>query len=87
MPYKRRSTALQKPSTSPSQPRGGKAGPRKLSNMASQTEEADPPIQEHDNFAALMQAINTRQTTLTGKIDFIQLEVGLIRKDTDKFRI
>ncbi|XP_077341416.1 uncharacterized protein LOC143986884 [Lithobates pipiens] len=60
--------------------------PRKLSNMASQTEEADLAIQDQDHFTALMQAINTCQTTLTGKIDTMQLEMGLIRKDMEKFR-
>lgn len=42
-------------------------------------------IQEQDNFLALMQAITTCKTTLTGKIDTVQLEMGLIRKDMDKF--
>lgn len=83
MPSKRKSIAHLKASPSHIPPRGGT---RKLSNMASQTEDADPAIQDHDHFTALMQAINTCQTTLTGKIDSMQLEMGLIRKDMDKFR-
>lgn len=38
------------------------------------------------DFTALMQAINTCQTTLMGKIDTKQLEMGLIHKDMDNFR-
>lgn len=86
MPYKRKSVAHQKASTPRTQPRDGWSQVCTLSNMALQTEDADPAIQEHDNLTALMQAIDTCQTTLTGKIDTIQIEMGLICKDMDKFR-
>lgn len=33
-----------------------------------------------------MQAITTCQTNLMGKIDSVQLDIELIRKDIDKFR-
>lgn len=86
MPYNRRTTAHKQPSITRSTPCVGKTDSSKTSNMASQTEEADPEIQYTDHFTALMQAIGTCQTTLTGKIDKIQLEMGLIRKDMDSFR-
>lgn len=71
MPSKRKSIVQKKPSQAHIPPRGRKAGPSKLSNMASQTEEADQVIQDQDHFTALMQAINTCQTTLTGKMDIM----------------
>lgn len=86
MPYKRKSVAHQKASIPLTHPHGGGSQARTLSNMASQTEDADPAIQEQDNFTALMQAINTCQTTLTRKIGTIQLEMGLIRKGMDKLQ-
>lgn len=45
-----------------------------------------PGGSEQSNFTALMQAIATCQTTLTGKIDSLHMDMGLIRKDMDKFR-
>lgn len=86
MPYKRKPAVLQKASTPHTQPRDGGSQVCTLSNMVSQTEDTDPATQEHDNFTALMQAINTCQTTLAGKIDTVQLEMGLIHKDMDKFQ-
>lgn len=55
------------------------------SNMASQMEEngQDPAMLEQSNFTALMQAITDCKSTLTGKIDSLQLELALIRKDVD----
>ena len=86
MPYKRKKNAYQKPSTPRDSSGGGRAALLVLSNMASQTEDADPAIQGQDHFDALMQAISTCQSTLTEKIDTMQLEMGFIRKDMDKVR-
>lgn len=54
--------------------------------MASQTDQADPSALGTEQFSALMQAITGCQTTLTAKIEQIQMEVGLVRRDMDKFR-
>lgn len=86
MPSKCKSSVLKKAPLLIATPRGAKAGPRMLSNMASQAEEAHPALHEQHNFDALMQGITTCQTTLTGKIYSMQLEIGLILKDIDKFR-
>lgn len=56
------------------------------SNMASQTDQADPSALGTEQFSALMQAITGCQTTLTAKIEQIQMEMGLVRRDMDKFR-
>lgn len=80
MPSKHKSIVHKKLSPTRVPPRGRKAGLSKISNMASQTEEVSPPIQDQDHFTALMQAMND------GKIDTMQLEMGLIWKDMDKFR-
>lgn len=58
------------------------------SNIVTQTEKTDPDpaLLEQSNFTALMQAITDCKSTLTGKIDLLQLELGLIRKDVDTIR-
>lgn len=86
MPAKRKTCVYKKSPPTRVQPCGGKPGTHALSNMTSQTEGADPALQEPDHFTALMQAITTCQSTLTEKIDTMQLEIGFIRKDMDKFR-
>lgn len=59
-------------------------------NMASQTEHTEPCAETSqlatDQFQALMQAITGCQTTLTTKIEQMQSEMGLIRRDMDKYR-
>lgn len=64
--------------------------PAKGSKMATQPEDMEqaPPEgeQEQSNFEALMQAITNCQTTLTGKIEQVQLDISLIRRDMDTFR-
>lgn len=58
--------------------------------MASQTEHTDTQAESSQmgegQFQALMQAITGCQTTLTTKIEQIQSEMGLIRRDMDKYR-
>lgn len=54
--------------------------------LATKTEDTDPELGEQTNFAALMQAITTCQTDVTGKIDTVQLDIRLIRRDRDSFR-
>lgn len=60
------------------------------SNMASQTKHTEPCAESSqlgtDQFQALMQAITGCQTTLTTKIEQMQSEMGLIRRDMDKYR-
>lgn len=55
-----------------------------------ETQTASPPdggIQAGSPaFDALMQAISTYQSTLTVKIDHVQAEMALIRRDMDRFR-
>lgn len=56
-------------------------------NMASQMEDSGPALLKQSNFVALMQAITGCQSllsTLTTKVDTMQLEVGRIRQDFDK---
>ena len=54
--------------------------------MATQTDEAGPAQIADANFSALMQAINGCQAALTAKIDSLQAEMGLMRRDQDKIR-
>lgn len=54
------------------------------SNMVTQTSETDPALTQNGNFAALMQAINGCQAALTTKIDSLQIQMGLLRKDYEK---
>lgn len=54
--------------------------------MAFQMEDTDPEVREQTNFDALMQAITTCQTTLTGKIETMQLDISLIKRDMDCLR-
>lgn len=54
--------------------------------MATQTSKADPALMGEDRFSALMQAINGCQAALTTKIDSLQIEMGLMRKDSEKLR-
>lgn len=54
--------------------------------MVSQTEQAKTPPLGTEQFQALMQAIMGCQTTLTTKIEQMQLEMELIRRDMDKHR-
>lgn len=51
--------------------------------MASQMDDPEPAIDEQSNSDALMQASNTCQTT--GKIETVQLDISLVRRDTDCF--
>lgn len=64
--------------------------PAKGSKMAAQHEDIEQaPLereQEQSNFEALMQAITNCQSTLTGKIEQMQLDISLIRRDMDTFR-
>lgn len=53
--------------------------------MVSQMEDAGPSLREQSNIDALMQAITTCQTTLMGKINTMQLDISLIRRDMDGF--
>lgn len=84
---KRKYTELScKPQNIPkSSPSTAWPSPSKAVNMASQTEDTDPGLREQNNFNALMQAIATCQTTLTGKIECMQLDISLIRRDIDCF--
>lgn len=60
--------------------------PATADSMASQMEDTNPGLRDQSNFDALMQAITTCQTTLTGKIESMQLDISLIRRDMDCFR-
>lgn len=59
-------------------------------SMASQATRAvpdtTPALTAQASFEALMQAITGCQSTFTSKIDSLQLEVSLMRKDYDKIR-
>lgn len=55
-------------------------------SMTSQTEQPEPPPLGTDQFQALMQAISGCQITLTTKIEQMQMEMGLITRDMDKYR-
>lgn len=55
-------------------------------HMASQSAPADPAIVEEDRFQALIQAIFSYKTTLMAKIDLLQTDFGLIRRDMNKYR-
>lgn len=61
--------------------------PSAATNMASQTEDTDrdPALREQFNFHALMQVINTCQSTLMVTIEIMQLDISLIRRDMDCF--
>lgn len=54
--------------------------------MAKQTAPTDPSTLEEDRFMALMQAITSCKTTLTEKIDILQTDFGLMRRDMDRFQ-
>lgn len=72
------------PKTNPPSP-VAPPSPATAAIMASQTEDPDPGLREQSNFTALMQAITTFQTTLTGKIKGVQLHISLMRRDMDVF--
>lgn len=63
----------------------GLVSPAGRAHMASQTTPADPGSEE-DRFQALMLAISGCQNTLTAKIDTLQTDFGLMRRDLDKMR-
>lgn len=59
------------------------------SNMEPQTKHAEQPSPSQLGLADVLAAIANCQasiTTLTNKVDAIQLDVGLIRQDMDKIR-
>lgn len=56
-----------------------------IAHMATQTLPADLTTVEEDRFQALMQAISACKTALTAKIDLLQTEFALMRRDMDKF--
>lgn len=49
-------------------------------------EDQDPALCEETNFDALMRVITTCQTTFTGTIESMQLDISLIWRDMDCFR-
>lgn len=55
-------------------------------HMASQSVPTSTGEMEEDRFQALMQAISGCQTTLTGKIDTLQMDFGLLQRESDKIR-
>lgn len=57
-----------------------------ITNMVLQTEQSDSSPLGTEQFSALMQAITGCQTTLMAKIEQMQKEIGLVRRDMDKFR-
>lgn len=81
-PASRKSTTASKAKPQP----GLGPAPAPSVHIASQTDESDPALSKQSNFIALMQAVTTCQSTLTGKIESVQLDISLIRRDMDSFR-
>lgn len=82
----RTATASRKTHTTPKTAPTARPSPAKAVNMAFQMEDTNPEVREQTNFDALMQAITTCQTTLTGKFETMQLDIILIKRDMDCFR-
>lgn len=52
--------------------------------MATQTPPTEPATMEEDHFQVLLKVITECKTTLTAKIDLLQMDFGLLRRDMDK---
>lgn len=85
--YEKGNSDLQRKQQSAQKTPPSSRGPRApyLSNMVSQTEQPEPSTIGTEQFTALMQAIIGCQTRLTAKIEQMQMEMGLIRRDMDKY--
>lgn len=57
-----------------------------VAHMATQTPPTEPATVEEDRFQALMQAISGCKTALMAKVDLLQTDFGLMRRDMDKVR-